>query len=164
MQPNIAAAMGLEKQYQVEAAMLYQLFNFVTWPDVDRIRTSHDICMTKGYPGKNAFDGLNGLSIDGVPVSIRELSATSGVFACDMILISEGLNKELLHMLDQRDARHVLTISDNEKNMKTYQSLIGFYKERGKIRLSVRLEAIKKAGFRIKPQLLRLMRVERENP
>jgi len=155
--------MEAEKQYQVEAAMLYQLFNFVAWPDADRIRASHNICIAKDYPGRKSFDGLNGLSVGGVPVSIRELSVTSAISACDIILITAGLDKGLYGMLDTLDAKHVLTISDGEKNMQKHHTLIGFYKERGKIRLSVNLEAIKKAGFRIKPQLLRLMRVEREN-
>lgn len=147
-------------EYQVKAAMLYNLVKFVDWPQKS---AGNDLAPFKSCViGKNPFgpalDSLNGKTVKGRKLLSVQLSRIDEISACQMLFISGSEKRKLAEILETAHRHNVLTISDIER-FAASGGMIGLVDIEGKVRLEANLDAVRQTDLKISSQLLKLARI-----
>ena len=161
--PRTGAALeGGVGEYQVKAAMLYNVAKFVDWPNEipDSDQAPFMVCIIGRNPFGAALDLLKGKPVKGRKLMFSQLSRTEEVGSCQVLFISSSERRNLAAILGEANRRAVLTVSDSDR-FAANGGMIGFVEADGKIRLEVNLEAAQKANLRVSSQLLKLARIVR---
>lgn len=148
-------------EYQVKAAMLYNVAKFVEWPAAPT-DSSMQFCVYGKNPFGGALDSLRGKVVHGRKLNVRQISRIDEIGACQILFISSSERRYLPEILDRGELQGVLTISDLER-FANIGGIVGFVEVDGKIKLEVNLEAAQKAKIKISSQLLKLVRIVRES-
>lgn len=144
------------KEYQVKAAFLYNLANFVQWPDTAFGDANSPFVI--GIVGANPFGAMleklvQGEMASGRRLEIRQLRSLEEGQTCQIVFIAK--DKAPAFDAAVLGTRPVLTVSDSD----------GFAQARGmvtllyvgnKVHILVYLEAAKAAGLKISSKLLNI--------
>lgn len=149
-------------EYQVKAAMLYNLVKFVDWPreTSSDSQTPFKVCVIGRNPFGSFLDTLNGKTIKGRKLQSVQLSQSEDMGACQVLFISSSEKRNLATILDTAGSSSLLTVSDIS-SFADSGGMIGFVEVEGKVRLEINLEAARQANFKISSQLLKLARIVR---
>ena len=160
--PSLAAAAQerVAGEYQLKAAMLYNVAKFVDWPGekAGSDQTPFKICIIGRNPFGTALDPLPGNSIRGRKLMIAQVSRPEEIGTCQLLFVSYSERRNLAAILDSAGRRRVLTVSDIDR-FAASGGMIGFVESEGRIRMEVNLEAVRNADLRISSQLLKLTRI-----
>lgn len=144
-------------EYQVKAAMLYNVAKFVEWQG-GNTGTPMQVCVFGKNPFGAAFDSLRGKTVHGRPLNIRQVSRAEEIGSCQILFISSSERRNLPAILGSGALPGVLTISDMDR-FAAAGGMVGFVEVDGKIRLEVNLEAAQQAQLKIGAQMLKLARI-----
>ncbi len=147
-------------EYQVKAAMLYNVAKFVDWQEA-QTDAPLQVCVFGKNPFGAALDSLRGKVVHGRQLNVRQVSRPDEIGACQILFISSSERRSLPAILAKGALAGVLTVSDMER-FATTGGVVGFVEVEGKIRMEVNLEAAQQAGLKIGSQLLKLARIVRE--
>lgn len=153
--PGIARSAEPEfKEYQVKAAFLYNLANFVQWPDT--AFGDADAPFVIGIIGTNPFGSileklLEGEHANGRRLEIRQLRDLTEGKTCQIVFVAK--DKAPAFNAKELDARPVLTVADAEGFAQAKGMITLLYID-NKVRLLVHLEAARAAGLKISAKLL----------
>jgi hypothetical protein len=155
-----AAQERVAGEYQVKAAMLYNMAKFVDWPNekTGSDQTPFKICIIGRNPFGTALDPFLGNSIRGRRLMISQVSRPEEVGACQLLFVSYSERRNLAAILDTAGRRRVLTVSDIDR-FAASGGMIGFVESEGRIRMEVNMEAVRNADLWISSQLLKLTRI-----
>lgn len=159
--PGWAAAQnGGAGEYQVKAAMLYNLTKFVDRPNesAGNAPTSFTVCVIGRDPFGSSLDALKGRPVKGQKLHVSHLSGSEEIGTCQLLFVSSSEKRNLATILAAANRRSVLTVSDLGR-FAASGGMIGFVEVEGKIRLEVNLDAAQNASLKISSQLLKLARV-----
>lgn len=141
-------------EYAVKAAILFNLFKFVEWPDSVAGASSYQLCLVGNDPFGEAFNGILGKMIGNKPVTVRRNVRREDARTCHMLYLSEDderLNRAMLTEV----ARHpVLVVADAG----TGAEMIQLVRQDDRMGFEVNLEAAQPANLRFSAQLLKLAR------
>jgi len=154
---TVSSAGNLEEKDQLQAAMIYQMFNFVNWPEHTIKSNVRLICIAPDLSGNSAILGLKSLTIQGKPIHVQTSKQTEYVEACDILFISGDATPTNIALLDAAKNKAVLTIAEHDGELAP-QTMIAFYHEHKHLRMNAYLSNIRQSGFTISSRLLRLMR------
>lgn len=147
-------------EYQVKAAMIYNVAKFIEWKG-ENTGTPMQVCVFGKNPFGAAVDSLRGKTVHGRPLNVRQISRTEEIGSCQILFISSSERRNLPAILANGALPGVLTISDMDR-FASAGGVVGFVEVEGKIRLEVNLEAAQHAQLRIGSQMLKLARIVRE--
>lgn len=142
------------KEYQVKAAFLYNLANFVQWPD--SAFNGADSPFVIGIVGSNPFGTMleklaQGEEASGRRLEIRQLRSLEEGLFCQIVFIAK--DKAPTFDAAVLGARPVLTVADSDGFAQARGMVTLLYVE-NKVRLLVHLEAARSAGLKISSKLL----------
>ena len=152
-----ASADNLQEKQQLQAAMVYQMFNFVSWPEHTTKSNTHLICMAPELSASSSILGLKSLTIKDKPIHVQTCQQAECVSACDILLISGDSNPANIVLLEAAKNQAVLTIAEHDGKLAP-QTMISFYHEHQHLRMNAYLSNIRQSEFTISSRLLRLMR------
>ncbi len=155
-----AAQGGGAGEYQVKAAMLYNLTKFVDRPNepAGSDPTSFTACVIGRNPFGSSLEALNGKPVKGQKMHVSYLSGAEEIGTCQLLFVSSSEKRNLAAIIAAANRRSVLTVSDLDR-FAASGGMIGFVEVEGKIRLEVNLDATQNANLKISSQLLTLARI-----
>jgi YfiR/HmsC-like len=148
------------QEYQVKAAMLYNVAKFVEWP-VDTTTRPLQVCVIGRNPFGVALESLQGKQVHGRPLNIRQVSRIDEIGTCQILFVSSSERRNLAAIVGNGALPGVLTISDLDRFADS-GGVVGLVDVDGKIKLEVNLAAAQKAKLKIGSQMLKLARIVRE--
>jgi hypothetical protein len=134
-----AAAPPASTEYQLKAAFLFKLTQFVEWPA--RAFREADSPLVIGILGEDPFGAyldelIKGEKIGGRPLAVRRYQRVEDVADCHILFFSHSeaatLEKSLAHL----KGRSVLTVGDTD-TFTQQGGMVRFPVENGKIRLKI---------------------------
>src|SRR5690242_17603909 len=149
-------------EYQVKAAMIYNIAKFVDWPadtfSSDRAQIS--VCILGKSPFGAALDTLQGKTVRGRQLVVRQVERADDIVACHILFISESEKRALPAILSGLKQQSVLTVSELPRFAQA-GGMVNFVEQEGKVRFEINLEAAQQARLKISSQLLKLSKIVR---
>ena len=160
---QVLASAAQPSEYQVKAAMIYNMAKFVDWPE-DSFPVGNapfSICVLGNGPLGVALDALHGKTIKGRRVVVRHVSQVEEKGACPILVIGKSERSRLHALLRQLNQHGVLTIGDAPR-FASAGGIVGFVELGGNITFEINLEAARQSGLKISSQLLKLAHIVRD--
>ena len=160
---NLAAE---SREADLKAAFLFNFAQFVEWPASAHAQTNSPFVI--GVLGTNPFgktleELVQGESIQGHPIAVRQFSSTDSIGLCHILFISASESSRLGEILQDLRNRPILTVGDMEAFARG-GGMIRFITVQNRIRFRINLAAVREAGLTISSKLLRLAEVVEESP
>ena len=160
-QGPLAADPPLEAK--VKTAYIFNILQFVHWPE-DAVRedpASIRIAVLGVDPVGDLLEELSKSPMDGWELKIERCSDESELsLPAQIVYISRPLEPRLPEILQTFQGKSVLTVSDIGQFSKR-GGVIGFFQERGKVKIEINLRTAREAGLKIDARLLEIGRVIR---
>jgi len=152
---------GQSLEYPVKAAILYSIAKFVDWPANSGKSQAMTFCVLGEDPfGAVLDDALRGKRVNERPVALRRLNAPRGIEGCQVLFIAASESRHVDHVLKGLESSPVLTVSEI-RGFAQDGGMVNLVLEGGKVRFEVNVQAVEKAGLRMRAQLLDLARIVR---
>jgi YfiR/HmsC-like len=150
-------------EYEVKAAMLYNLAKFVKWPAHQATRGSGAIAV--GVFGSDPFGPLleqmlRDRTVHGKPILLRRSDSLAELEECQILFIGRAERRQIPMVLRQVRPFSVLTVGETE-GFARFGGMVAFKVEDNRLRLQVNLVAAERAGIKISSKLLKLATVVR---
>ena len=164
--PSVGPALAAEPaptEYQLKAVFLFNFAQFVEWPRdaFASADTPLSICVLGKDPfGSNLDDAVRGESVAGRRLVVERHADVAGVGSCHILFVPAAQSREIEALAaGARDSRTLL-VTDGPQT----EAMIGFVKERNRIRLRVNLAAVNAAHLTISSKLLRIAEIVGPRP
>ena len=149
------------KEYDVKAAFLYHLAEFVEWPPEAFPAAENPLVI--GVLGADPFGKALDEIIHGEVVKNRKLTveryrSMEEVKTCHILFISQSEAGRLDQIFSSLKDRKILTVGDTE-GFALRGGMVRFLTEKNKIRLRINIDAAKAASLTISSKLLRAAKV-----
>ncbi len=159
----IAYAYSAAEEYEIKAAFLYNLGNYLRFPesslsDEDTDQLFHICILGKDPFQQNIDSAAEGEKIQGHAPKIRRLQRVQEAEGCHLIFISDSERTRLKSILQSLGSRPILTVSDMDDFLEQGGMLI-FYNENNKIRLALDLGKIRAVNIKPSANLLKLAKI-----
>jgi hypothetical protein len=158
---------GNELEYEVKAAFLVKFAMFVQWP-AEALPPDLSEPFVIGILGADPFGAkfdaaVKNARIGGRPIQIRRAQSGAELKGCQIVYISSSEAKRMPTLLAELKAQAVLTVAD-QSGFAATGGMIGFYKEKGKVRFEINPDAVERAGLKVSSKLMQVGRrvAERE--
>lgn len=159
--PKIAVGQDSAGEYELKAAMLYNLTRFVEWPPSAYANPQAPtvLCIL----GRDPFgDSLASLAVNsnpgGRPMEIRHLANDKETHGCRVVYISSSERKRIVQILSTLKGSSVLTVGEMAQ-FAARGGMIQFSLEEKQVRFEINLDAASEADIKISSRLLVLARV-----
>ena len=157
-----AQAPGVNREYPLKAAFLYNFGNYIEWP-ADTF-ASADAPFVVGVMGTNPFGTvLNDVAatktLHGRSIVIRPVVDESEVAACQILFICAGVGEiERLAVINSSRDKHVLIVGET-KDLAAQGAVINFFVEQNKVRFEVNAQAARERDLKISSKLMSLAKL-----
>lgn len=156
--PVVAAQMAGE--YQVKAAMVFNIAKFTEWPS--GVRETLKIAVIGKGPFSGALEGLQGKLIRNRSIKVCRVESPSEVKGCQILVVTRSAESLMGAIALESRTHSVLTISDIAGFAKS-GGCVGFIEADGQMRFEVNLSALQRARIQMSSQLLKLAKIVRED-
>jgi hypothetical protein len=157
-----APAGGTTREYEIKAAFLYNFVKFVDWPAQALPDNSPNVVI--GVLGANPFgralNTINGRSVKGKTLVVRQVSSAQDAQNCHMLFICPSERDRLRAILDALRNDSVLTVGEM-KGFAESGGIINFTLQNDRVRFEINPAAAERARLTISSQLLRLAKIVR---
>jgi len=146
-------------RYDVEAAYLYQLGNFVQWPPKKSgaaAQKSFSICVLGRDPFGPVLDQtVKDGTINGIPLTDRRIGAAQQAKGCQILFVSSSEQDDLRYDLNDLHDGPILTVSDIPDFIDR-GGMIQFVLVGDRVRFRINLNKAQAAGLTLSSQLLKV--------
>lgn len=145
------------REYQIKAVFLFNFTRFVDWPQTafQNQQAPLLICVLGEDPyGKNLDEVVEGETAHGHPLAVSRLGGVEEAAHCHILYVSGSEQPRFREIHAALNGRPVLTVGDTPEFIGS-GGIVRFETVAGKIRLSINLEAAKRAGLTFSSKLLR---------
>ena len=157
-----AAEANRVDEYQIKAALVAKLPLFVQWP-----ATQSEDKWVVGVLGESALHthltGMSNLLIGGKKLEIKKCLGVEDAAACQIVFVGASEAGRLPGLVSRNANASILTVGEQSSFIE-HGGVMALVAENRKVHLEINLEAARKAGLRIDPQLLQMARVVRGAP
>lgn len=150
-----AAAAATPTESQLKAVFLFNFAQFVEWPPeaFETAQTPFAICVLGKDPfGADLDEAVRGEAVMGRPLIVKRHTDVEELGACHILYVGGAELATLRPRLAGLERRSTLVVSDAVQP----GVMIGFVKERHRLRLRINLAAANGAGLNISSKLLRI--------
>jgi hypothetical protein len=154
------------KEYDLKAAFLYHLTQFVEWPP-EAFSVAEDPLVI-GVLGTDPFGKtLNEIARDEVvknrKLIIQRYRNVDEIKSCHILFISQSETGRLDEIFSGLKGRNILTVGDTD-GFAQRGGMVRFITEKNKIKLRINLDSVKAASLTISSKLLRAADLVGSNP
>jgi hypothetical protein len=151
-----AVAEGAPREYVIKAAFIYNFVKFVDWPG------GGSSTLIIGVLGNNPFGAalnqLNGKSVKGKTLAVRQCNSVSDAESCQVVFISSSDADRQRQILDSLKSSSILTVGES-KGFAQRGGMINFVTEDDRVRFEVNPAAAERARLNISSEMLKLARI-----
>jgi hypothetical protein len=149
------------REYEVKAAFLYNFAQFVVWPESAFTNAGEPFQI--GVLGENPFGGdleetVRGETIHGRQMVVKQSNHAEDLAGCQIVFVSKAEAGHWSEVVSQLGSKPVLTVSESA-GFAQHGGIVNFYREGGKVRFEINLEAAEKSGLKLSSELLALGRI-----
>jgi len=150
---------------QVKAAFVLNIARFVTWPADSPLQQSESmlLCLYRSNPMGQGIETIEGEKIDGRIVEVRRIKSLESSDFCNILLIASDELQTFISEVPPDFKRPMLTVTDLTDAYLPVESrrgiLIALIRNGTRIGFEVDLEQVRKAGFRMSSELLKLANI-----
>jgi hypothetical protein len=155
--PGASAQTTTSAEYQLKAAFLYKLAQFVQWPA--RAFRDAQAPLVIGILGEDPFGAyldesiVRGEKIDEHPLVVRRYKRVDDAVEGHLLFISSANPAELEKIFAQLKGRAILTVGDAD-TFTRLGGMVRFVVEEGHVRLRISVEAAKACDLKISSKIL----------
>lgn len=143
---------------QVRAAFLYQLAQFVTWPE-QKDRAPIQFCVLGNGGFAELLDSvLKGKTIREHALSVRKVDSLDQFSGCQVAFLALEKRKHLQDALARWGHSQVLVVGEAE-GFTEMGGMVNLRIADGRVTIEINLNAARKAGLDIRSQLLQVARI-----
>ena len=153
--PGLRAQSGLQREYEIKAAYLYNFIKYVDWPSYGDTIT---IGVLGGNPFGTALAPLNGKTVKGRRLVIRDLDSLRDAQKCQIIFVSSSEKSRLQEIFENLKSARVLTVGETQ-GFANGGGMINFVEENNKVRFEINADAARRTGLNISSELLKLAKL-----
>lgn len=154
----LAGPASAQTEYQVKAAILYNIARFVDWPVTRRGQTAVNLCILGSDPFGREIDVLDGKPVGTGVLKIRRIGRPEETGICNMLFIPQAEAARLPSLLASVKDRPVLTITETPGAAER-GAVLNLFLEQNRIRFEINVDAVQRSGLTISSQLLKLARI-----
>ena len=162
MIPRITAGQGDSAgEYELKAAMLYNLAHFVEWPPsaYPDPQAPFQLCILGRDPfGSSLASILLKQTVNGRPVLVRHSQNDRGIRACHLLYVSSSERKATVQIFSTLKGSSVLTVGEMTQ-FAAHGGMIQFTLEDQQVRFEINVDAASRAGIKISSRVLVLARI-----
>ncbi len=159
--PQISLAISEAEEYEIKAAYLFNLGNFIKWPATSQ--DSFEICVLGQDVFKENLDLIakKEKKLQNKLAVIKKKSSLDDVNQCSILFINFTEQSQFQAAFDKLKGKPILTVGDTEKFI-IMGGMIQFYLQAGKIRLMIDPQTLDENNLKASSKLLQIsQRVER---
>ena len=147
-------------EYGIKAAFLYNVLQFIEWPDDKNISAGStiNICILGDDPFDDTIDFFQQETIGNRKLVIKRLRIQKHIRDCQVLFISSSEKGNIEHILTTVKGLNVLTVGDTE-GFSQRGVLMNFYLEKNRVRFEINLNSLRLSGLRISSKVLQLARI-----
>jgi hypothetical protein len=157
---GLHAQSGIQREYEIKAAYLYNFINYIEWP-AEASPTAGGT-LTIGIVGESPFSGvfssLNGKQIKGRTLAVKPIASLKDADACQIVFVFAPAPARAAEVLDQLKDARALTVGE-EDGFAARGGVINFTLEHNKVRFEINPDAAKRQGLNISSELLKLAKL-----
>lgn len=151
-------------EYELKAAMLFNLMQFVEWPPsaYSNSRAPTVLCILGWDPFGNSLTSLvTSKFINGRPVQIRHVKEINGAPACHVLYISSSERNRLVQILSGLKESSVLTVGEMGQ-FAARGGMVQFALDERRVLLEINLDAASRGDVKISSRVLAIARIVKE--
>ncbi|HXD75323.1 MAG TPA: YfiR family protein [Vicinamibacterales bacterium] len=155
---TLAGQRGLE--YEVKAAYLYNIVNFVTWPPgaFDNAADPLHVCVYGPDPfGRSLDNAMAGGTANNRTVQVLRVNDAAGLAPCEVVFLPSGNTDRVDQAIKATAARPVLTIGEAPDFLRR-GGMIAFVIDGGRVRFDINEPAAMARGLTLSSRLLQVAR------
>ncbi len=148
------------KPAEIKAAYLYNLVNFVYWPESKDVQEPFVIEIL-GNPvlARNLELLTRGETLRGRRIIVRTINSVSEIGECQILFVDRSKEKEFSpRLLDGLSKKHVLTVGNSPEFIKK-GAMVGLISSGRRILIAVNQRLAKKAGILFSSKLLKVAKI-----
>jgi len=147
-------------EHQVKAAVVYNFTKFVVWPDevFPSDGAPLTMCVTRSSSLATILSKVvAGRKVQGRPLEALSFDGSEPPAACNLVFIDASQDAQVAQILDPLSSKAVLTVGESSA-FAADGGMIRLVTQAGKIRFDINAASARRAGLRIRSQLLGLAR------
>ncbi|MGB5986309.1 MAG: YfiR family protein [Desulfobacterales bacterium] len=150
------------KENEVKAVFLYNLTNFISWPQ--EVFTSPQSEFRLVIFGQDPFGSVLDQIVQGEkamgthPIRIQRLKAIEEIEACHLLYVSAAAQHQWTRILESLNGRAVVTVSDGPRFAQN-GGMINLVRKAQRINIEINADLMKQNGFSVSAKLLKLSAV-----
>ncbi len=154
-----SAATGQFKEYEVKAVFLYNLTNFIAWPE-DAFNSPKDAFVI-GIFGEDPFGPiLDRLVKDEIvagthPIVVKRAADINELKPCHLLFISADAEDQWSQIFSMLESKSTLTVADTE-NFAHSGGMVNLTRNNNRIEIEINAELTRKSGLEVSAKLLDL--------
>ena len=145
-------------EYGVKAAFLFNLPDFVIWPDSPQDPSTLTLCVVGEDPFGAALSFFEGKRVKGRTLRIVRLSAEAPLPRCEILFICKSVTDQTRRILEPIANSPVLTVSDGREFTRN-GGVVALLVVGDQVQLEINVSAASAAGLSISSKLLEIARV-----
>jgi hypothetical protein len=144
---------------RVRAAFLYQLAQYVTWPQETPSKEPFRICVY-GYEGFSSTleTVVQSKRIDNRPVRVLNLKLPEEIARCQMVYLGFESRREIAQFMGRWHYPPVLVVGESD-GFAELGGMVNLVLDAGRVNFEVNLAATRRAGVSLRSQLLRFAKL-----
>lgn len=149
-----AAAQDEERHLKVEAAYLYNFFNYITWPGFSSPRALEDpvICIAYNDPVESYLDYVKEKMAGERTLTVRRMQEGENIDGCNLLFMRSGLTPR---MAAESLRQNVLLVSEPEDSLER-GGMIELLPQEERLIIIINQTLLSKHGFQVSSRLLDL--------
>jgi uncharacterized protein DUF4154 len=163
--PMRMSAQGyLSEEYELKAAILFNLVKFVEWPPTAYSGAEAPIvlCTVGRDPFGSALDQFAGDTVNGRHMVIRRLQRDDDLHSCHLVFVSSLERRLLTRFLKNLQGRPILTVGEMDQ-FATRGGMVQLSVEDKQVHFTINVTAASRQQLRIRSNLLALSRIVESN-
>lgn len=147
-------------EYQVKAAFVIKFGSFVEWPSERHASREPFVIGILGKdPFGKAFDEAVKLErINGRPISVKRSDEAKDLLGCQIVFIHSDESGRVGSQMQSLSASGILTIGESP-DFARHLGVVGFIKEKGKVRFEINTALAERSGLKISSKLLQVGKI-----
>lgn len=162
--PSIGATESVSgSEYEVKVGFIYNFAKFITWPKsvFGKNFEAIGLCFVSSYPAGDVLFKLDQKTVQGRKIKVKRYKTAEDLKGCQIFFFGTTNEMFIRQMLNALQGRSVLTIGETDSFTKL-GGMIGFFKEKNRLRFQVNLAATEKEGLKLSAQILNSAQIVKE--
>lgn len=155
-----------EREYQLKGAFLTKFAAFTEWPAGAFTNATAPIVigiMRPGLLGPEYEQVLKGQRANGHPFALRHIKSREDLEGCHILFINGTSRTRRVDILAGAAKSPMLTVGEGNGFI-AQGGIIEFFKDEGRVRFEINVDAAARAGLKLSAKLLQLARIVRNAP